>query len=217
MTPAKKTTKTTTKPVVRTRKTTTTRKKVSTTPKTPARKTATAIPDLPTNPFTFEVFDVVSKQETNAGKVKALQKYEHDSLKALLIWNYDDSVVSLLPPGEVPYSSMEDEQNTTGSLSTRIDQQVNTLAHHKTTNVDQGHTTLRREWTKLYNFIKGGNDTLNGLRRETMFIQILQGLHPLDAEILCLIKDKDLESKYDIPKKSVIQAYPDVTWGGRGG
>ena len=58
---------------------------------------------------------------------------------------------------------------------------------------------------------------MNGLRRETMFIQLLQGLHPLDAEILCLIKDKDLESKYAIPKKSVIQAYPDVTWGGRGG
>jgi len=217
MTPAKRTTKTTTKPVVRTRKTSTTKKKVSTTPKTTARKTASPIPDLPTNPFTFEVFDVVSKQETNAGKVKALQKYEHDSLKALFIWNYDDSVVSLLPPGEVPYSSMEDEQNTTGTLSTRIDQQVNTLAHHQTTNVNQGHTTLRREWTKLYNFIKGGNDTLNGLRRETMFIQLLQGLHPLDAEILCLIKDKDLESKYDIPKKSVIQAFPDIQWGGRGG
>ena len=217
MTPAKRTTKTTTKPVVRTRKTSTTKKKVSTTPKTTARKTASPIPDLPTNPFTFEVFDVVSKQETNAGKVKALQKYEHDSLKALFIWNYDDSVVSLLPPGEVPYSSMEDEQNTTGTLSTRIDQQVSTLAHHQTTNVNQGHTTLRREWTKLYNFIKGGNDTLNGLRRETMFIQLLQGLHPLDAEILCLIKDKDLESKYNIPKKSVIQAYPDIQWGGRGG
>jgi len=217
MTPAKKTTRTTTKPVVRTRKTTATKKKVSTTPKTTTKKTETAIPDLPVNPFTFEVFDAVSKQETNAGKVKALQKYEHDSLKALLIWNYDDSVVSLLPPGEVPYSSMEDEQNTTGSLSTRIDQQVNTLAHHKTTNVDQGHTTLRREWTKLYNFIKGGNDTLNGLRRETMFIQILQGLHPLDAEILCLVKDKDLESKYTIPKNAVTQAYPDIKWGNRGG
>ncbi len=200
-----------------TTKTTTRRKKATLPPKTTTKKTETAIPDLPVNPFTFEVFDVVSKQETNAGKVKALQKYEHDSIKALLIWNYDDSVVSLLPPGEVPYSSMEDEQNTTGTLSTRIDQQVNTLAHHKTTNVDQGHTTLRREWTKLYNFIKGGNDTLNGLRRETMFIQILQGLHPLDAEILCLVKDKDLESKYAIPKNTVTQAYPDIKWGGRGG
>ena len=116
MTPAKKTTRTTTKPVVRTRSTT--KKKVSTTPKpkvTPT-KTVTAIPDLPVNPFTFEVFDVVSKQETNAGKIKALQKFEHDSLKALFIWNYDDSVISLLPPGEVPYSSLEEEQNTSGNI-----------------------------------------------------------------------------------------------------
>ena len=206
-----------TKPVVRTR--TTTKKKVSTTPKpkATATKTVTAIPDLPVNPFTFEVFDVVSKQKTNAGKVKALQKFEHDSLKALFIWNYDDSVVSLLPPGEVPYSSLKDEQNTSGTLTTNINQQATTMMFNDTTNANQGHTTLRREWTKLYNFIKGGNDTLNGLRRETMFIQILEGLHPLDAEILCLIKDKDIESKYDIPKKTVIQAYPEITWGGRGG
>ena len=217
MTPAKKTTRTTTKPVVRTRSTT--KKKVSTTPKpkVTATKTVTAIPDLPVNPFTFEVFDVVSKQETNAGKIKALQKFEHDSLKALFIWNYDDSVISLLPPGEVPYSSLEEEQNTSGTLSTKINQQSDTMRYNETTNANKGHTTLRREWTKLFNFIKGGNVTLSSLRRETMFIQILQGLHPLDAEILCLIKDKDLESKYNIPKKSVIQAYPDITWGGRGG
>ena len=215
MTPAKKTTRTTTKPVVRTRSTT--KKKVSTTPKpkVTATKTVTAIPDLPVNPFTFEVFDVVSKQETNAGKIKALQKFEHDSLKALFIWNYDDSVISSLPPGEVPYSSLEEEQNTSGTLSTKINQQSDTMRYNETTNANKGHTTLRREWTKLFNFIKGGNDTLSSLRRETMFIQILQGLHPLDAEILCLIKDKDLESKYDIPKKSVIQAYPDIQWGGR--
>ena len=219
MTQAKRTRKTTTKPAASARKTTATRKKVSTTPKpkttVTATKTATAIPDLPVNPFTFEVFDVVSKQDTNAGKVKALQKFEHDSLKALLIWNYDDSVISLLPPGEVPYSSLEEEQNTSGTLSTRINQQSETMRYNETSNANQGHTTLRREWTKLYNFINGGNDSINGLRRETMFIQILQGLHPLDAEILCLIKDKDLESKYAIPKKSVIQAYPDIQWGNR--
>ena len=202
MTPAKKTTKTTTSPKPKV--------KTITTRKTTSVATSQTIPDLPVNPFTFEVFNIVSKQKTNAGKVKALKKFEHDSLKALLIWNYDDSVISLLPPGEVPYSSLEEEQNTSGTLSTRINQQSETMRYNETANANQGHTTLRREWTKLYNFIKGGNDTLNGLRRETMFIQILQGLHPLDAEILCLIKDKDLESKYAIPKKSVIQAYPDI-------
>ena len=155
--------------------------------KTTVKRASTPIPDLPPNPFTFEVFDIVSKQRSAAKKVEALKKFEHDSLKALFIWNFDSSVISLLPPGEVPYSSMKDEQNNTGTLTTRIGQQVNTLAHNQTTHVNEGHTTLRREWTKLYNFIKGGNDSLNGLRRETMFINILTGLHPLDAEILCLV------------------------------
>ena len=179
------------------------------------RQPAKPIEDLPTNPFTFEVFSVVSKQRSNAKKVEALQKFEHDSLKAIFIWNFDDSVISLLPPGEVPYSSLEEEQNTTGTLTTRINQQSDTMRHNQTTNANQGHTTLRREWTKLYNFIKGGNDSLNGLRRETMFIQILQGLHPLDAEILCLTKDKKLQTKYRISRENVEQAYPDIEWGGR--
>ena len=80
----------------------------------------------------------------------------------------------------------------------------------------QGHTTIRREYTKFYNFIKGGNNSINGLRRETMFINLLTGLHPLDAEILCLVKDKDLTSKYKtITKDIVSQAYPQIKWGGR--
>ena len=48
-----------------------------------------------------------------------------------------------------------------------------------------------------------------------MFINVLQGLHPLEAEILILVKDKDLETKYKISKDVVSQAYPDITWGGR--
>jgi len=183
--------------------------------KTTVKRASTPIPDLPPNPFTFEVFDIVSKQRSAAKKVEALKKFEHDSLKALFIWNFDESVISLLPPGEVPYSSMKDEQNNTGTLTTRIGQQVNTLAHNQTTHVNEGHTTLRREWTKLYNFIKGGNDSLNGLRRETMFINILTGLHPLDAEILCLVKDKKLSDKYKITRANVETAYPDIQWGNR--
>ena len=183
--------------------------------KTTVKRASTPIPDLPPNPFTFEVLDIVSKQRSAAKKVQALKKFEHDSFKALFIWNFDPSVISLLPPGEVPYSSMKDEQNNTGTLTTRIGQQVNTLTHNQTTHVNEGHTTLRREWTKLYNFIKGGNDSLNGLRRETMFINILTGLHPLDAEILCLVKDKKLTDKYKITKDIVSEAYPEITWGGR--
>jgi len=80
---------------------------------------------------------------------------------------------------------------------------------------DQGRSSIRKEYTKFYNFVKGGNDGLSSLRRETMFINVLEGLHPLEAEILCLVKDKKLETKYKITKEIVSQAYPDIKWGGR--
>ena len=199
---------------------TTTRKPRKTSKKAEAiqtRKAATPQPivDLPPNPFTFEVLSLASKQRSNAKKVEVLRKYEHNSIKAIFIWNYDDSSISLLPPGEVPYSSLKDEQNSSGTLSTKIGQQTSTMQFNNTVNANKGFTTLRREWTKLYNFVKGGNDKLNGLRRETMFIQILEGLHPLDAEILCLVKDKKLYDKYKITKENVSEAYPDIIWGNR--
>ncbi len=191
---------------------TTTKKKTTTTVKTTL--------ELPPNPFIFEIFALANKQRTKAKKIEVLKKYEHDSLKALFIWNFDPSVISVLPPGEVPYSSMKDEQITTGTLSTKIAQAVGTMEYNQSDSMGlgdlkKGRTTIRKEWTKFYNFIKGGNDQLKSLRRETMFINILEGLHPLDAEILCLVKDKELESKYKITKEIVQEAYPDVQWGGR--
>ena len=90
-----------------------------------------------------------------------------------------------------------------------------TVSMGNATDLKKGRTTLRKEWTKLYNFIKGGNDSLKSLRRETMFIQILEGLHPLDAEILCLVKDKKLSDKYKITKENVSEAYPNIIWGNR--
>jgi hypothetical protein len=79
----------------------------------------------------------------------------------------------------------------------------------------QGHTTIRREAKNFYHFVRGGNDKLNALRRETMFINILQGLHPLEAEIVSLCKDKRLGEVYNITKDVVISAYPTIKWGNR--
>ena len=189
-----------------------------TTTKKPSPKTTL---ELPPNPFTFEVFALLNKQRTKAKKVEVLKKYEHDSLKALFIWNFDETVISLLPPGEVPYSSLKDEQISSGTLSDKVNQLVGTMEYFNTTSLGnaadmkKGKTTIRKEWTKFYNFCKGGNDQLKSLRRETMFIQILEGLHPLDAEILCLVKDKELQTKYKITKEIVSEAYPDIQWGGR--
>lgn len=200
---------------------TTTKKKTTTKKASTAKaKTVTAqkIPDLPTNPFVFEVFDAASKMRSKAKKIEVLQRYKHPSVMAVCIWNFDDSVISLLPQGEVPYGSNIEDETTTGTLSEKIEDAVSKMSELRTTSLgsqDQGKASIRKEYQKFYNFIKGGNDGLSGLRRETMFINILTGLHPLEAEILILTKDKKLTDKYKITKDVVSEAYPEITWGGR--
>jgi hypothetical protein len=156
----------------------------------PTKTTTTSKVKLPPNPFIHEVLELASNQRSRAKKVEILQEYESDALKALFIWNFDDTVISMIPEGQVPYKENEVPVGT-------------------------DHTSLRREWKHLYNFVKGGNDSISSLRRETMFIQILEGLHPEEAKILCLVKDKALQSKYKITYEVIAQAYPDIQWGGR--
>ena len=142
---------------------------------------------LPPNPFAHEVLELASKQKTKAKKIEILQEYESDALKSILIWNFDQTVISLIPEGAVPYTKNEVPVGT-------------------------DHTSLRREWKNLYHFVKGGNDKISAIRRETMFIQMLEGLHPEESEIVCLVKDKALEDKYNITYDVVRKAYPDIQW-----
>ena len=173
-----------------TKKTTTKKATVKT-----VKTKATPIPNLPTNPFAFEVLEAASKQRTKAKKVEVLQKYKHPSLITLFVWNFDTSIISLLPEGEVPYGNTKEDQTTTGTLSSKINDAVDKMAEMGSNSLgsqDQGKASIRAEYKKFYNFCKGGNPSLSSLRRETMFINILQGLHPLEAEILILKKDKKL-------------------------
>ena len=73
----------------------------STRKKTPAKKAVTVTKKLPPNPFVHEILELVSKQRTINKKVEILKEYRNDALTAVLIWNFDDSVISLLPQGEV--------------------------------------------------------------------------------------------------------------------
>ena len=199
--------------------TTTTQKKTTSKVKTVTSKEPTAIEELPVNPFIFEVLNLASKQRSNVKKVEVLKKYEHPSLKALFIWNFDESIISVLPPGEVPYAATSEQNYFSGTLSEKINDAVNKMSELGSNSLgsqDQGRSSIRKEYQKFYNFVKGGNDSLSSLRRESMFINILQGLHPLEAEILILVKDKKLEEKYKITKQIISEAYPDIQWGNRG-
>ena len=183
-------------------------------------KTSTTSLELPRNPFVFEVLDLASKQRSKAKKVEVLKKYRDNGLVAVLIWNFDETISSLLPEGEVPYSGFDDQAKSNGGLTTKITEEVRRM--HETDSFSMGssdkngHTTIRREFKNFYHFLKGGNPGLSAIRRETMFINILEGLHPREAEIICLVKDKKLSDKYKITKEIVSEAYPDITWGGRG-
>tara|TARA_B100001564_G_scaffold104344_1_gene86178 strand:+ start:15750 stop:16217 length:468 start_codon:yes stop_codon:yes gene_type:complete len=152
--------------------------------------TSTKTKELPANAFVHEILAEASKQKSVAKKVEVLQKYRNDGLTSILIWNFDETVLSLLPEGEVPFNKNEVPIGT-------------------------DHTSLRKEWKNLYHFVKGGNDKLSKTRRESMFIQMLEGLHPDEAEIICLVKDGNLTSKYKITKDNVSKAFPDIQWGGR--
>jgi len=146
---------------------------------------------LPSNPLVSEVLAKVSKQRTKAKKIQVLKENESLHLKSILIWNFDDSVKSILPEGAVPFDKNEAPAGTE-------------------------HTYLAHEYKVLYNFIEGGNDFLKPVKREQLFLQLLEGLHADEAEVICLMKDKKLTSKYKVTKAVVSEAYPDIEWGGRG-
>ena len=197
----------------------------STGPKLPAsskakKRTVKAAPDtnsLPVNPFVFEVLDLASQQRSAAKKVEVLKNYEHDSLKMVFVWNFDDSVISMLPPGEVPYGDLKEANVYKGTLSDNIAKEA--AGGESATGQDldgRNKTSIRHEYKNFYHFVQGGNNSLTTTRREMIFINMLQGLHPKEAEVLCLVKDKDLESKYSVSIENAKQAYPDMTWGWRG-
>ncbi len=196
---------------------TTTKKTTTRKPTNKGKFTVKAEPEtLPSNPFVYEIFELVSKQRSKAKKLEVLKKYEHISLKCIFIWNFDESVISLLPEGDVPYGDADDQSIFSGSLSDNITKEAKGGESATGQDLDgRGKTSLRREYQNLYHFVRGGNDSLTSIRRETMFINMLRGLHPKEAEILILAKDKRLTDKYKITLDIVKEAYPEINWGGR--
>ena len=193
--------------------------KTTTTKKTSKTKSFTvkSLPTLPNQPFVFEVLDLVSRQRSKPKKIEVLRKYDEQHLRRVLIWNFDQSIQSIIPEGPVPYVGYDEQNTYSGTLSTKLNEEIRQM--HENGNFSlgggdqQGHTTIRRESKNFYHFVRGGNDAMSNIRRETMFINILQGLHPLEAEIVVLAKDKKISDKYKITREVVQEAYPNIIWG----
>lgn len=138
-----------------------------------------------------EVLRKVSNAKTKAEKINLLREHNSNALRQILIWNFDDSVVSMIPEGEVPFTPNDAPLGT-------------------------DHTRLEQEYRGLFRFVKGGQDSLKRTKRESMFIQLLEGLSKDEAELVCLVKDGKLTSKYKRITKTVIQeAFPQIIWGNR--
>ena len=137
-----------------------------------------------------EILQKAHNAKTKSEKVKVLQENNSQALRSLFIWNYDDSVISAIPDGDVPYRPNPAPMGTE-------------------------HTLLEKEARKFYYFIKGGADNLPSMKKENMFIQMLEGLHEEEAKVLCLVKDKQLGKRYRITKAVVETAFPTIVWGNR--
>lgn len=188
------------------------------------KKTTTSkpIPKLQPNPFQYEILDLASKQKSKVKKIEILQEYRNPALVSLFIMNFDESVISILPPGPVPYADVEEQTNIGGNLSDMIQSKaknegLKTTGYYGTEDfADQtAKSSIRNEYQNFYIFCKGGNNNISQIKKETIFINMLKGFHPLEAEIMILVKDKKLQDKYKITKEIVAEAYPDIRWGGR--
>lgn len=136
-----------------------------------------------------EILQKAHNAKTKAEKIKILKDHESAALKSVLIINYDESVISLLPEGAPPFNKNEAPAGTE-------------------------HTKLEHEARLLHHFFKGGSN-ISGMKREQMFIQLLEGLHPDEAEVIIKAKDKELGKRYKVTKACVSEAFPQIQWGGR--
>ena len=136
-----------------------------------------------------EILQKVSNAKTKKEKVMLLRQLNTQALRSLLIINFDESIISLMPEGDVPYKPNEAPVGTE-------------------------HTVLEKEQRILYHFFKGGSKIAR-TKRESMFIGLLEGLHKGEAEVLCLAKDKKIGKRYKITKATVTEAFPQIVWGNR--
>jgi hypothetical protein len=131
-------------------------------------------------PLLSEVLKKVHNAKTKEKKIEILREYDCEPLRMLIKGSFDPKIEWLIPEGNVPFTPNDSTEGTE-------------------------HTVLRREARKLYNFIRGGNPKLAQFKRENMFIQMLEGLHESEAELLIHTKDKRLHQVYKGLSAAVVK------------
>jgi len=118
-----------------------------------------------------EIFTKINNAKDKPKKIEVLRKYDTPGMRMILKGAFDPKIQWDLPEGTPPYIANEAPAGTE-------------------------HTYLEVEAKRLYNFAVGGNDQLNKIRKETLFIQMLEGLHASEAKVLIDVKNKSLNKTY---------------------
>jgi len=118
-----------------------------------------------------EIFTKINNAKDKPKKIEVLRKYDQPYIRQLLKAAFDPKIKWVLLEGTPPHMPNEAPVGTE-------------------------HTLLRNEARKLYHFIEGGDNQTNKIRKEQLFIQILESLHVSEAQVLIHIKDKTLNKTY---------------------
>tara|TARA_R100000951_G_scaffold116628_1_gene129436 strand:- start:2706 stop:3140 length:435 start_codon:yes stop_codon:yes gene_type:complete len=131
-----------------------------------------------------EVLDKVVKAKSRADKISILQKENNNwALKDILRGTFDDAVQWILPNGSVPYEPAP------------LDSHPSEWSKHN---------------KKLAYFVKGGQgERMYAVKREKLFLDIIETVHPRDAELLVGMINKKMPIK-GITKKLTQEAFPNL-------
>tara|TARA_Y100001937_G_scaffold122147_1_gene182030 strand:- start:1850 stop:2350 length:501 start_codon:yes stop_codon:yes gene_type:complete len=149
--------------------------------KEPIKNNMSQVMDNSSSTLLFsEVLDKVHKAKTKAQKVDILKQHNNASLRMVLKSSFDPKIKWAMPTGDVPFMPNDAPAGT-------------------------DHTRLATEAKKLYHFIEGADATTPKVKKETMFIQMLEGLHESEAKLVIAAKDKKLHQVYKGLSKDVVK------------
>ena len=122
-------------------------------------------------PMMHEIAMKVNNAKDKPRKLKVLKEHDSVPLRQVLKGAFDPKIEWLLPPGDVPYTANDAPVGTE-------------------------HTILQQEAKRLYLFTKGGDSSLSNTKRETLFIQMLEGLCAEEAAFLVTVVNKRVNNEY---------------------
>lgn len=133
--------------------------------------------------YVHEVLALIDKAKTKQEKIDLLRNHESTVLKNVLKGTFDDVIQWNLPEGEPPYRPAEPSS---------------------------APSTLHRQLNNLVYFIKGPKgDALVKFKRESMFVRMLESIHPEDAKVVIAMVAKKLPVK-GLTKALVKEAFPNL-------